>query len=360
MPRHREFRWERWAAHTLDAFRADLPSLVAFDTETTGLGFYDEPFGATVTWRRPSGQLKSGYFELSDKASHRALAELLRRTPNLVGHNLKFDLQKAILAGLMSRANVDFYGELHDTATQFHLLNENERKGLKILAVSVLGYDDTIDVVIKSGPNKGKTKQVPKEEYKLAAVRRKLKLKKEDGYHLLPRNVLIPYALRDTEFTLRLHETLWPRLRREGEDVLAWYALEMQLALDLLDMESDGLGLDMPYLDTTTSEWGVKVMGLSQTLAELTGREDFNPNSPDQVMAALKARRINVPDTQAKTIEKIDDDFVRALLGFRGAFKVYKTYLRALQHDQRNGIVHPNFNPTGARTGRLSSGSAKE
>lgn len=360
MPRHREFRWASWADHTLTAFLKDAPSLIAFDTETTGLGFYDEPFGATVTWRRPAGELKSGYFELSDYNAHAQLRELLSLAPNLVGHNLKFDLQKAILAGLMTRHDVDTYGELHDTATQYHLLDENGRKGLKHLAVTVLNHDDTLTVTIKSGPNKGKTKRVPKEEHRLAAVRRKLKLKKEDGYHLLPREVLVPYALRDTEFTLRLYETLWPRLQREGEDVLAWYALEMQLVLGLLDMESDGLALDMPYLDATSSEWGVKVMGLTQQLVELTGRADFNPASPGQVMAALKLRGINVPDTQAKTIEKLDDDFVRALLDYRGAFKVYRTYLKALQHDQRNGIVHPSFNPTGARTGRMSSGSAKE
>lgn len=360
MPRHREFRWARWADHTLKLFDTDRPSLVAFDTETTGLGFYDEPFGATVTWRRPTGELKSGYFELADDRAHAQLSTLLLASPILIGHNLKFDLQKAILAGLIDRRSVEEYVELHDTATIYHLLDENGIKKLKHLAVTVLNYDDTIRVQIKSGKNKGQWKEVPQEEHKLAAVRRKLKLKKEDGYHLLPRNVLIPYALRDTEFTLRLYEKLYPQLRTKGDEVLAWYATEMQLILDLLDMEAEGLNLDMPYLDQTTSAWGVKVMQLTQQLVELTGKPDFNSNSPDQVMAALKARGINVPDTQAKTIEKIDDAFVRALLDFRGAYKVYKTYLRAMQHDQRGGVLHPNFNPTGARTGRLSSGSAKE
>ena len=45
MPRLREFAWARWSAKAFDTFNADLPGLVAFDTETTGLGFYDEPFG---------------------------------------------------------------------------------------------------------------------------------------------------------------------------------------------------------------------------------------------------------------------------------------------------------------------------
>jgi DNA polymerase I-like protein with 3'-5' exonuclease and polymerase domains len=359
MPRLREFRWAAWSARAWETWKNDQPSILAVDTETTGLGFYDEPFGATVTWRRPTGELSSWYFELGRPDTKGDLRAILGHTPTWVGHNAKFDAQKLILAGVIDRAELDKH-ELHDTATQFHLLNENERKGLKHLAVIVLNYDDTIEVEIKSGKNKGQKKLVPKEQYKLNAVRRKLKLTKDDGYHLLPREILVPYALRDTEFTLRLHETLWPRLQREGEDVLDWYALEMQLVLDLLDMEADGLGLDMPYLDKTSSEWGVKVMNLNTRLVKLVGRDDFNPNSQPQLMAAFTARGLKVEDTQAKTIEKIDDDLVRTLLEFRGAYKVYKTYLRAMQDDQRGGILHPNFNPTGARTGRLSSGSAKE
>lgn len=360
MPRHREFRWARWADHTLKLFDTDRPSLVAFDTETTGLGFYDEPFGATVTWRRPSGELKSGYFELADDRAHAQLSTLLLATPNLVGHNLKFDLQKAILAGLIDRPSVGEYGELHDTATIYHLLDENQRKGLKELAVRVLNYDDTIRVQVKSGKNKGTWKEVPKEQHHLNAVRRKLKLTKDDGYHLLPRDVLIPYALRDTEFTLRLYERLWPELQRKGEDVLAWYRLEMQLILDLLDMEAEGLALDLEYLDTTTSEWGVRVMELQQRLSGITGNPEFNPNSNPQLAAAFKARGLDLENTQAKTLEELDDELAVTLLEYRGAFKVYGTYLRAMQHDQRGGVLHPNFNPTGARTGRLSSGSAKE
>lgn len=360
MPRHREFRWASWADHTLKLFDTDRPSLVAFDTETTGLGFYDEPFGATVTWRRPTGELKSGYFELADDRAHAQLSTLLLASPILIGHNLKFDLQKAILAGLIDRPSVEEYEALHDTATIYHLLDENGRKGLKELAVRVLGYDDTIRVQVKSGKNKGTWKEVPKEQHHLNAVRRKLKLTKDDGYHLLPRPVLIPYALRDTEFTLRLYERLWPELQRKGEDVLGWYATEIQLILDLLDMEAEGLELDMEYLDETTSQWGVRVMQLTQRIAELTGNPDFNANSQPQLMEALKARGLKVEDTQAKTLEQLDDEFVRVLLDYRSAYKVYKTYLRSMQTDQRGGVLHPNFNPTGARTGRLSSGSAKE
>jgi DNA polymerase I-like protein with 3'-5' exonuclease and polymerase domains len=304
--------------------------------------------------------LKSGYFELSDAVAFGALRALLTGASVLVGHNLKFDLQKALLSGLLTRDELDRYERLDDTQTVFHLLDENSPKGLKVLATSVLKYDDAIPVVIKSGKNKGSIKYVPKEKYTLDKWRRKFKLTQNDGYHLLPRHVVVPYALRDTEFTLLLYEKLWPELERKGEDVLAWYRTEMQLVLDLLDMEADGLALDIPYLDETTSEWGVRVMESLQQLVMLTGKADFNPASNPQLAAAFKARGFNLPNTQRATLQELDDELARALLKYRGEFKVYKTYLRAMQHDQRDGVIHPNFNPVKPKTGRLSSGSAEE
>jgi DNA polymerase I-like protein with 3'-5' exonuclease and polymerase domains len=358
MPRLREFRYERWAQRAVEQFKLDAPSLIAIDTETTGLGFYDEPFGATITWRHPGGWLSSWYFDTDTPTAWAAIGQIMANTPAWVGHNLKFDMQKLTLLGILEEA--DWYGyELHDTATLYHLLDENGRKGLKHLAVTVLQYDDTIEVEVKSGPNKGTKKRVPKEEYRLAAVRRKLKLKKEDGYHLLPRHVLIPYALRDTEFTLRLFEQLHPRVEKAG--LLDWYGTEMDLARALLWMESDGLALDMDYLDRVASEYGVLSMRQWQRVVDLTGNPELNLNSPAQIIETFKSQRgILLESTGEAVLTALDDELANAIIEYRGTYKVYKTYLMAMKHDQRGGLIHPSFNPTGARTGRLSSGSAKE
>lgn len=361
MPRLREFRWSRWASFAVDAFAEDKPALIAIDTETTGVGFYDEPFGATVTWRNPAGgELSSWYFELTGEQSGEIAHDLgliLSRTPTWVGHNLKFDLQKLVLAGVVIDHMIDTR-ELHDTQTMYHLLDENDRKGLKYLAVKVLGYDDTIDVEIKSGPNKGKFKQVPREEHRLATVRRKLKLKKEDGYHLLPREALIPYALRDTEFTLALYEKLLPQIDQRG--LREWYETEMKLTRVLHDMEAVGLDLDIPYLEETASAYGVTVMQQWQEVVKLTGNPDLNLNSPAQLTEVFRTRGLHLESTAAAELKKLDDPLAAAILAYRDTFKLYKTYLKGLLEEQRDGCVHPSFNPTGARTGRLSSGSAKE
>jgi DNA polymerase I-like protein with 3'-5' exonuclease and polymerase domains len=362
MPRLKEFKWDEWSMWTVSQLFQDMPDIVAVDTETRGLGFYDEPFAATLTWRGPDGELKHGYIDLEDEGYQSRIDQLraiLTWIPAWVFHNAKFDLQKLKLIGAITDTMID-NTELHDTQTAYMLLDENSTKGLKDLAVRVLGYDDTIEVEIKSGKNKGSFKQVPKEQHKLNAVRRKLGLKKEDGYHLLPRDVLIPYAIRDTDFTLQLYEKLIPRVQSKGADLWGLYTESMRLKRVLLRMEEDGFGLDVPYTERVASEYGVRVMEKWDRVTQLVGDPDFNPRSPAQVMAAFKRRGIKLEDTQVKTLAKLDDDLARALLDYRGDFKIHTTYLLGLLREQRDGIIHPNFNDDGARTGRMSSSSAKE
>lgn len=359
MPRLRYLR----AARALEQFTEDKPSLVAIDTETTGLEFYDEPFAATLSWRAPDGALRNAYLPLEGRGRPQALEVLgliLRSPASWVFHNAKFDLQKLKLIGAIDDELIERV-DLHDSQTAYTLLDENDRKGLKYLAVKILKYDDTIDVPYKSGPKKGQTRKVSREKYELDEARRKLKLTKDDGYHLLPRRVIVPYALRDTDFTLQLYEKLMPALERKNDpDLLTLYASAMRLKRAFLRMEADGLAVDVPYLETKASEYGVKVMEGWNRVVELTGNPKLNPNAHEQVMAELNKRGLYPEDTQKGTLEKLDDDFVRALLQYRADQKIHKTYLTGLLRAQRNGLVHPHFNDDGARTGRTSSGSAKE
>lgn len=366
MPRLRGFRYGSWAEWILINVFEDQPSIIAIDTETTGLGFYDMPFAATLTWRDRDGDLKSGYIDLEDPDGLEWRIDVLRQILDGVDawvfHNAKFDLAKLLLIGATTRERIEEI-TLHDTQTQYMLLDENSTKRLKDLAVRVLGYEDTIAVPYKSGPKAkaGETRLVPKEEYRLGEARRKLGLRKEDGYHLLPREVLIPYALRDTEFTLQLHEVLYPRLEAKNDpDLITLYEDAMKLKRVLLRMEADGLALDMPYLEKTASDYGVRVMEKWDRVTELVGDPDFNPRSPAQVSAAFARRGIELPDTQEKTLATLDDELAQSLLEYRKDFKLHTVYLRGLLREQRGGVVNPNFNDDGARTGRMSSSAAKE
>ena len=363
MPRIREFRWDSWALWTAAQIYRDQPACVAVDTETSGLEFYDEPFCATLSWRAPDGALKHGYIDLEHEhgleARRAMLGATLRRVPTWVFHNAKFDLQKLLLIGAIYWSDVD-RARLEDTQTLFHLLDENSPKGLKALAVSVLGVDDTIEVTVKSGKNAGTTKRVPKEAHILNRALRQFGLRKKDGYHLLPRHVLIPYAIKDTDFTLELYEVLRPALERRDPALLGLYEREVKLKKVLLHMMESGLRLDLPYLEATASEYGQRAMEDWTRIVALTGNADLNPNSPPQLKNAFAERGVFLDSTAVDVLEKLDDELARAILEYRSDTKMHKTYLQGLLAMQRDGLVHPWFNEDGARSGRMSSGKVNE
>lgn len=362
MPRLARFKWQEWSEWVEEQVLADAPQAVAVDTETSGLGFHDLAFCATLTWRGKDGSLKSGYVDLEDEGREGRIAALRRvldSVPTWVFHNAKFDLQKLDYIGALPA-----HHHVEDTQPLASLLDENRRLALKSLAVTELGIEDVIEVTIKSGPNKGQTKRVPREEHHLNAVRRKLKLTKDDGYHLLPREALVPYAIRDTELTLLLWEKLRPMLPEDLEPI---YAEELEVSRVLLSMESNGVGIDVPYLAEAGDEWGAKVMSAWQALVALVGREDFNPGSPIQLKAAFKDVGVTMESTDKAHLRDLVADraspkeavaLAESLRVYRDADKVYGTYLRPLLADQRDGIAHAWFNSVGPRTGRTSSSTA--
>ena len=339
MPRWKSYKYGEWAAAALNRAVANRPAVMAIDTETTGLGWFDTAFCVTLTWPdRAAGGLVSVYIDLeSDESGTRReiVKTIISACPRWVFHNAKFDLQKLAMEGCLP----DDWREKHtieDTATIYALLNENDSKRLKHLAQKILGESTNEDKV-------------------LAKVRRKLKLKKDDGYHLLPRNVVAPYAMKDTEYTLRLYQVLRPKL---PEDVVDLYDFEIGLELDLLGIEGNGIGLELAYLTKATSEYGVKVMKGQAELVKLTGKEGFNANSPKQITEAFAERGIELESTDKEHLSALSDPLAAALLSYRSDKKLHSTYLLAMLAEQRDGVIHPNFNLTTPRTGRMSSGQA--
>jgi len=366
VPRLKAFKWDAWAGERYARWQADKPDVVAVDTETSGTAYYDEPFCATLSWRGRDGSMQSAYIDLEADGSERRrelLRQILGRTKTWVFHNAKFDLQKlGLIDALPAFWPLDT--QIEDTQAIFHLLNENEKKALKHLAVVVLKHDDTIMVPYKSGKKKGQLHPVAREKHALDNARRKLGLKVEDGYYYLPREVLVPYAIRDTEFTLELFEKGKPRLEERGAELLALYAQEIELIDVFLRIEGNGLALDLPYLEEATSRWGSRVMELTVRLQELTKQAEFNPNAPAQVKAALEAVGAHVEDTREATLKKIVEragkgaERAQTVLDYREAAKIHGTYFTNLLAEQRDGVVHPHFNIVGPRTGRMSSGAA--
>lgn len=333
MPRVRRRR----ALYAWDCFQDDQPDAVAFDTETTGVAFHDTPFCVTMAWEHPEGYLDSHYIELDSKGRS-VVAGILGTAPRLIGHNLKFDLQKCILAGVIERGELDGQ-RLEDTEALAHLVNEHQIKALKRLSETLLG--ESTD-----------------EDARLKVVRRKLKLTKAEGYHVLPRSVVVPYALKDAEFTYRLWKLLRPQVESYPE-LYSLYRLEMDLSLVLLDMETAGLQVNTDYAKKQLREHDDAIRGAEQNIASLVGREDFNPNSVPQIQEAFANRGVRLDDTKADTLAAVDDELAGAIVKLRKLNKTRSTYLLPLLKEQRRGILHPSFRQHGAKTGRMSSGANK-
>lgn len=356
MPRLKRIKYRALAERAYKQWCADKPDVIAVDTETHGVVWYDEAFCVTVSWRGSNG-VQTHYFELDevDEDDRYAISEMLQailQTPKLTFHNAKFDLQKLILAGLLSRKSIS-PSRVEDTEACYHLLNEHGKKTLKHLAATLLG--------------------VSTEESKaLRKAKRKAKVKKGDSYGKVPRQILIPYAMKDAEYTLLLWELLKPKLK---DELLTLYGLEMELCLVLLDMEANGYKLDIPYVDKTTKEYAGRILRVEMQIADISKKKVWypekpgqktpegciNPNAWQQTLPIIQGRGIPVKSTNDEALKPYDkDEFVAALLELRGLKKIYGTYLLNMMREQRDGIIHPNFRQHGAKTGRMSSGEAQD
>lgn len=309
-------------------------NLLAIDTETTGVGWHDDAFMISIATSEGSHVYDKricGHDEWDEtlKYVHHLLAEHDR----IIMHNAKFDIHKLCRLGIPENV---FVGKFEDTQAIAHLLDEHQSTSLKYLARTILNEETDEDEVLK-------------------VYRRKAKLKKDDGYEPIPHEILAPYAAKDAEFTLRLYQTLWPRL---PEDLYLLYELEKNLTLALLAIEADGMQLNKKYVIDKRREYGDKIYQTKARIAELSG-SDFNPQSPAQVIAALEERGVRIDKTDKTTLASVDDELASLIVELREANKIKTTYFDAMYEESKTGILHPNFRQHGTRTGRMSSGSAE-
>ena len=313
--------------------------LLAIDTETSGVGWHDEAFMISVAWRGPNDSLRSYAIdkrEVSDNAWRdelEGIENMLEGCKRIIMHNAKFDIQKLCRLGFPMRL---FKDKFEDTQALAHLINEQGSTGLKYLARTILG-------------------EVTDEDEVLRKTRRELKVKKEDGYYPIPRCVLEPYAIKDAEFTLRLYERF---VKTFPKDLYSLYELEKQLTIALLGIEARGMQINKTYVKQQRKEYGDRIYKLKYRIGELVG-EDFNPQSPQQVLHALGERGHVVSSTSKQVLSEVPDELAGLIIELREANKIKSTYFEALHTEAKGGILHPNFRQHGTKTGRMSSGAAE-
>lgn len=342
------------AQEALAALKRDTPIVIGVDTETEGVAYYDRAFCMTASWWS-GGQIVDHYIELVEEDHNDVARAILMGAPVWAFHNAKFDLQKLLLAGIIGRHEITV-DRFEDTEALAHLEDSLRLKGLKFLSGELLGDSN-------------------EEEEKLKEAMRKAKIKLEEGYHLLPREVLIPYALADTNKTIRLWDYLEPRVRKYPE-LWELYQHEKKVTLTLLDIEARGVRLDVDYTKKMLGEFSSRIIELEREISALVGKPvgkdtkagEFNPGSAPQLAEYFQSKGYETrfktkkgqPSYGAEFLKECDDALAVLLADYRKVTKYKNTYFLAMQTEQRDGILHPSYRQHGTRTGRFSSGAAED
>ena len=253
-----------------------------------------------------------------------------------VGQNLKYDLI------VLRSAGVEVWGVGFDTMVASYLLDAGERNhNLDELASRYLNHTTTkIQALIGSGKNQKRMDQVPLEQ-------------------------ITHYAAEDADVALRLKPLLDVRLKEAQLEPL-FRDVEMPLVDVLVELESNGIRVDVNRLAELSDQYGKRMAALETEIFILADRE-FNIASPKQLQEILFVEQKLPVLRKTKTGPSTDADVLEELarlhplpakiIEYRQFAKLKGTYVDALPQlvHPETGRVHASFNQVVAATGRLSS-----
>ena len=176
------------------------------------------------------------------------------------------------------------------------------------------------------------------------------------------------YSCEKAEAVLTLKRLMERDLVSAKNDDL-FYNLEMRLVPVLMDMEWEGIRIDIPFFTAQSQKYKEELAGIERQIYEEAGME-FNINSPQQMGYVLfeklglpsqkKTWKTKACSTDVKVLTRLASlpyKIPGLLLRYRSLSKLKTTYLDALV-----GLVHPwtgrihtSFNQAVTATGRLSS-----
>ena len=177
-----------------------------------------------------------------------------------------------------------------------------------------------------------------------------------------------PYAAEDADITLRLHQTLWPKLLAIPGLAKVLTEIEMPLVPVLARIERQGALVDARLLGEHSVELGEKLVELEREAFAIAG-EEFNLGSPKQ-LGVILYEKLGLPvlsktaKGQASTAEAVlaelaeqDFELPKVLMQYRSLSKLKSTYTDRLpeQINPRTGRIHTSYHQAVAATGRLSS-----
>lgn len=378
--------------------------VIAFDTES-------EDFLATpyrVSFATEKGFYSCGigmknYHGFGFVVKDSFVKEILSRSDvKIVMHNAKYD-KKTVKLWL----DIDIH-DFEDTMLIAHLLNENERKGLKDVAQRYLGVknwdvskatkqgkaliQNSVEILPDVKPKvklKNKIKKITAELNELSEeeccpylvkqyndLLYKLNCSDEEWKELVEQSKKehedetkrlltdvweqeVNYSALDAKYTLDLWNMLYPIIKEEQLQFV-YEKIEKPLVNVLVDMELNGVPIDLELLKEIEVESKQEMKELEIKLRETFG--DINFASPKQLSKAIfedagidpiepRSAKTGEYSTRAEILHILakEHEPIKWILRHRELSKLVSTYMYGVDR------LHSDFNQVATTTGRFSS-----
>ena len=314
---------------------------VCFDTETTGLN----PRTALPLGIAFSCEPHKAYYVLCDQDEGKAQMVLeefrpLFENPEIekIGHNLKYDVT------LLKWHGIEVAGTLMDTMLAHSMKEPEMNHGLDYLSKLYLGYRPipTTDLLGPKGPEQRNMRDIPVE-------------------------IVGEYAAEDADITLQVSSVLRPDIEKRGVSQVC-YDIECPLIPVLVDMEFEGISLDVEALEDFSTRLSAEIDQLRDGIYEAAGRE-FNIDSPKQLGVVLydelelekNPRKTATGQYSTRESELLrlanKHQIIQDVLDYRNAVKLKSVYVDQLPHsiNEKTGRLHTHYSQTWTATGRMQS-----
>jgi DNA polymerase-1 len=322
--------------------------LFAFDTETTGLDYMTAEL-VGLSFSLTPGEaayvpLAHDYPGAPPQLSRDWVLSQLRplladpRRPK-VGQNLKYDMS------ILARYGIDLQGVAFDTMLESYVLDATAtRHDMDSLAAHYL-HENTIRFEAIAG-----------------------KGKQQLSFNQIDLEQAAPYAAEDADITLRLHQTLWPKLERAAPQAKLLKELEIPLVPVLSRMERNGVLIDSAKLKRQSTQLAKQMHALEQRAYGIAGHS-FNLGSPKQIgeiffnelqLPVVAKTPKGAPSTAESVLAELAEqghELPAVILEHRGLAKLKSTYTDKLPEmvNPATGRVHTSYHQAVTATGRLSS-----
>lgn len=314
---------------------------ICFDTETTGLDPRTAlPLGVAFCF-----QTHEAYYVVCPQEPGQAQAVLdefrpIFANPQIakMGHNLKYDLS------VLKWHGIEVHGTLFDTMLAHSMKEPEMRHGLDYLSKLYLNYNpiSITELIGERGPNQKNMRDVPVE-------------------------TVAEYAGEDADVTWQVAQVLRPDLEKQGVSQVC-YEVECPLVPVLVDMEYEGIRLDIEALASFSEKLVPEIAELQQRIYEAAGRE-FNIDSPKQLGVVLYddlQLENNPKKTATGQYTTRESELVRLasrhpivadILEYRNAVKLKSVYVDQLPNsvNPQTGKLHTHYSQTWTATGRMQS-----